>query len=203
MKCKHCQRERRDITDPGCAKGGYCEWEEEAEENVLDVAKFGEDIDRLTVPPTRQLPYGKRLTVPRSYVPVVRIISSNQRRESLCPFEWSAGFCFQAMPQILFRPSGLIIWGAPPMASVEQIKVGNCEQLIVSYGRLPARFFSSGDNFAAIMKLLAEGKEYPSWGTWDTCEVGNILRIVIRDKDDKVLGPEDGIELLVWGITVR
>jgi len=37
-KCKHCQRERPDcMTDPSCAKGGYCEWEESLEVKVTQL----------------------------------------------------------------------------------------------------------------------------------------------------------------------
>lgn len=122
--------------------------------------------------------------------------------ESLCAFEWR-GRCFDAQPQELFRPHGLIIWGAPPQTTVELLKVGNKGQLLVGYGTFPARWFAQGDSFAAISKMVDEGKEPPAWGTWDTAEVGNIIRVSLLSKKGKPLGPDDGIELLMWGKSVR
>lgn len=89
------------------------------------------------------------------------------------------------------------------MADVETMRVGNMQQLSVSHGHLPARFFSMAQSLEQIVELLEKGIEPPSWGDFDTAEVGNTLVVLVRSQQGKVLGPDDGVELCMWGKAVR
>lgn len=87
------------------------------------------------------------------------------------------------------------------MSTLELAKVGNMHQLLVSYGAFPAKFFSMGKSWEDIQNLLAEGVQPPAWGTWDTCEVGNLLQVRVTSKNGISLGPEDGVHIGMWGLS--
>ncbi len=107
--------------------------------------------------------------------------------------------CFWGMPQVSFRPNGLVIWGAPDGAVLEQAVIGNRLEVLASVEGVPVKFFAMGESYAQIAKLLDEGKEPPAWCTWHVITPGTNLRIMIQSKKGKTLGPEDGIELCMWG----
>jgi hypothetical protein len=118
---------------------------------------------------------------------------------ALLPFVWSDG-AFYGRPQRPFRPKGLIIWNAPPLATVYAF-VGCTVEGVVAYGGIPAKWFASGESYQQIRAKLESGIEVPDWMTWDTCQPGIDIRIEVRDGFDshRMLGPGDGIELLQWG----
>ncbi len=122
--------------------------------------------------------------------------------QALCAFEW-AGFRFQAQPQMLFKPTGLVIYGAPQDAVFEYAQVGNQQELLVSFGKFPARFFNLDKSFEQIAKDLEQGLEPPAWGDWDTCQMGMNIRVTISAKDGSPLGPDQGVSIGMWGWVVR
>lgn len=111
-------------------------------------------------------------------------------------FHGHAG-AFTAFPQREFAPRGLIIWGAVAGDIVRACIVANNEQVSVSYPGVPARFFGLAENFEAVERMLAEGKEPPGWGTWDVCRVGCQIRIEVSNER----GPrvDERIEVAMWG----
>lgn len=110
------------------------------------------------------------------------------------------GSDFQSQPQRPFKPRGLMIWGAPDGAVVDQATVGQCLQVLQSVDGVPAKFFGFGKNYADLAKMVDAGVEPPAWCDWDTAFVGSVVRIRIRDRNGKPLGPKDGIELCMWGV---
>lgn len=127
---------------------------------------------------------------------------TNRVRKMLTTFDYT-GAVWSAMPQVVFRPRGLIIWNAPPKAIVSAF-VGTTVQLITSYPPIPAKWFGSFANFQQIAKMIEEDKEPAAWGDWDTVSPGMYIRIqIIADKasdmTNSYLGPDQGIELCMWG----
>jgi len=126
------------------------------------------------------------------------------QRRLLLPFTWK-GQRFNAEPQRPFRPRGLVIWGAPPGATVH-CWIGIHLEIVAAWGDVPARFFASGDNFEQIAKQLEAGKEPPAWVDWHDIRPGVIVQLEVRSRTnvakrtgDLPLGPDDGIELVMWG----
>lgn len=101
-----------------------------------------------------------------------------------------------------FRPSGLIIWDAPPLAVVNQCIIGNQYQIVASYDPAPAKFFSLGKNYEQIAALLDEGIELPNWCDFDPIEVSQRVLVQITNSDGP-LGPKDGIEVCMWGLSLE
>lgn len=120
---------------------------------------------------------------------------------SLLGFRYNEG-TFVAATQRPFRPSGLIVWGAPDCALVQQAIIGNQYQASVSCDPVPARWFAQARNYEQIAKMLDEGKEPPAWVHFDTVRPGAIVRINISDARGVPLGPAEGVELCMWGLAV-
>lgn len=117
---------------------------------------------------------------------------------ALLGFEFIAGE-FVSQPQRPFRPRGLIIWGAPNGATVEQCIIGTQLQIQVSVPPVPAKFFAMGKSYEDVAKMLEQGIEPPGWCTWDAVQLGQIVRLTVRDAHHGTLGPNNGIELVMWG----
>lgn len=107
---------------------------------------------------------------------------------------------FIATPQRLFRPRGLMLWEVPPRAMLEQCLVGMNHQILVSCDPVPAQFFTMGQSFEQIQKLLKEGVEPVAWSYFDTIPIGCTARVVVRDKNGELVR-----DCLVgmWGYTVE
>lgn len=128
---------------------------------------------------------------PRSpHVPTVK--------KGLCAFE-SLPDRFQAQTQRPFKPKGLVIWGTPPMATLEIALIGTSSQLLVSFGDFPARWFNQGDKFAQIQEKMDAGKDPAGWGDWKAVEPGVLIRIMVKSREGKPLGRQDGLEVAMWG----
>lgn len=121
-------------------------------------------------------------------------------KNCVMPFEY-VGTKFIARPQRPFKPHGLAIWGAPRGAVLEQALIGTSMQLVCSYSDIPCRFFSYGDSYEQIAKLVNEGKEPPAWCAWDIVHVGMNVQLYIA-LDGTPLGPSDGLEVIMWGRSV-
>lgn len=144
-------------------------------------------------------PYG--LYIPRPTQARRKRDAVSQKREALCAFEHNGSF-FMAQPQLLFKPLGLMIWGAPEGATMEAAYVGNMMQLLVSMGKFPAAWFAQSQSFEQIFERAKEGLVPASFGSWDTCKVGMLLRVMIESKTGAQLGPQDGVQIGMWGWTV-
>jgi len=135
--------------------------------------------------------------------------------EAICPFMRVGGSArelfFVASPMRVFKPEGLIIWGAPSDARV-QLFVGMDLELATDVTPVPARWFAHYESFADIVKKLDAGEAPPSWGTWDPVRPGVHVRVLMTAK------PRDGepyrtrdfsadeihaIDLLLWGHSPR
>ncbi len=123
-------------------------------------------------------------------------------RRALCGFEFAKGCGFTSFPQREFKPLGLAIWGAPPLATMQQALIGSTNQVLVSYSGVPARFFAMGDSYEQIAKLMDEGKEPPGWCDWDVIELGQRAAVMVRSREGDMLGPDDGVEICFWGTAI-
>lgn len=120
---------------------------------------------------------------------------------SLLGFEYIKGE-FIGQPQRPFRPMGLIIWGAPEFAVVSHAVIGCDLQVLSSWAPVPTKFFSMGKSYEEVAKLLQEGIEPPAWCDWKTIIVGEQVRLILSQKTPEshtMLGPSNGIELVMWG----
>jgi hypothetical protein len=123
--------------------------------------------------------------------------------QALLPFQWY-GRGFIARPQRPFKPKGLVIWDAPKGAEFYQGVINNELQLLVGIGGIPARFFAYGDSYEQIAAKLDAGLAPPAWGTWCTIDVGQEVRIEIGlPGAERCLGPDDGVSIAMWGLSVR
>lgn len=59
----------------------------------------------------------------------------------------------KAHPQFLFRPQGLITWGASNETLIHRLFIGGKPVFILTPDGIPARFFESGVSFAEFLKL--------------------------------------------------
>lgn len=131
------------------------------------------------------------------------LVTTDGRVEALACFERSTDRVdglFVADVQKPFKPKGLMIWGVGAGDVVRIATIGRDHQLSVSFGDLPARWFSTWQSFADIAKAVDEGKEPPGWGEWSFVQPGLQIRILLSHPDPgRVFGPS--VELLMWGYT--
>lgn len=121
----------------------------------------------------------------------------------LLPFHYE-NYAFIAWPQNVFRPEGLAVW-APEDAEVE-IQNGMDVDAVVSSGNTPAAFYYAmpkGMGYAELAERIEKGETPPkSWQEFRTLEVGNSIKISVS-RFGNVLGPENGVQLVMWGLTVE
>lgn len=125
------------------------------------------------------------------------------------PPAWRAllGFGFHdglwtSQPQRPFTPRGLLIWGLTGGETLAHCVIAQSLQVLVSVDPVPARFFAQGASYEHIARLIAEQNETPAWCDWDRIQVGCVARLELRARDGRALGPDDGIELCMWGETL-
>jgi len=117
-------------------------------------------------------------------------------RQQLLPF---VAYCpgsttLEASPQRPFKPRGLMLWDAGDL-NVEATYVGNCEQLLCSWGKVPAAWWSTQASFEEVCKALADGKEAASWGTWDSAHPGVRVRLTFD-------GDCSRVRAVMWGLSL-
>lgn len=154
--------------------------------------------------PNPEEPYADELgEAPGLYIPrsTIRRQGVSQKREALCAFEHNGGF-FLANVQRPFKPLGLMIWGALSGATLEAAYIGNQFQLLVSMGKFPAAWFAQSQSFEQIFERAKEGLVPAGFGDWDTCEVGCMIRVIIESTSGERLGPQDGVQIGMWGWTI-
>lgn len=119
--------------------------------------------------------------------------------EALCPFRIPSvdSDTLSAMPQRVFKPSGLMLWDVPHGATVD-IFVGRDLELVVEYGPIPARWFTAMQSFAQVARAVDEGLEPPAWGKWDVVQPGFFIRLRFAARDGSRLDAR-GIQALMWG----
>lgn len=125
-------------------------------------------------------------------------------RKALLGFEFSRG-CWNAVPQRVFRPLGLMIWGAPSTALVRAVMIGANLQAVASCDPIPVRFFMLAQSFEQVRRLLAEDIQPPGWPDFDTMPLGYTARIEITAYDGVALTLQqaEAIQLVMWGLTVE
>lgn len=116
-------------------------------------------------------------------------------KQALLTFErvTSDGRMFQAEPMKPFHPRGLMLWDVGTL-QLEAMTIGRDDQLVVSFGRVPARWFTVAQSFEQLCESVLQGVEPPSWGTWDPLYPGIRVRLVFD-------GPADGVQALMWGLS--
>lgn len=119
-------------------------------------------------------------------------------KRGLLGFDY-VGTEFVATCQRPFKPRGLLIWGAPKGATLRHHVIGCDCQVLFSGTPVPVKFFETAKNYEQVAKLLEQGIELPSWCDWDSCGVGSMIRLTINDRQGNPIGPEVGIELVMWG----
>lgn len=102
-----------------------------------------------------------------------------------------------------FLPKGLIIWGAPDGSNLSQALISNANCALASHVGVPTKFFGHWKSYAEIAKSVDEGVEPPGWCTWSSVMPGQTIRIVISASDGRALGPKDGVEICMWGVSVE
>lgn len=125
---------------------------------------------------------------------------------ALLPFEWNEGAgWFEARTQLSFRPKGLALWGAHlAQASVERIDSGNRIEGVTAVGPVPAQFYAllQGQSYQHLVKMIEDGEPPPFWQEFSSIEPGVSLRVWVT-REGRAIGPADGVELAMWGLTVR
>jgi hypothetical protein len=102
----------------------------------------------------------------------------------------------RASPIRPFTPRGLMLWNADHL-EVEAAIIGTQHQLVASCGRIPARWFSTAQNFEQVAKALQEGKEPgQGWGAWDSVYPGSLVRLTFTAPVDLFL---PRVQALMWG----
>ena len=102
-----------------------------------------------------------------------------------------------------FLPKGLIIWGAPDGSTLSQALITNANYGLASHAGVPTKFFGHWKSYAEIAKSVDEGLEPPGWCTWSSVLPGQMVRIVISAVDGRALGPKDGVEICMWGVSAE
>lgn len=133
--------------------------------------------------------------------PLLRDSSPHRIWRATLPFRESKERVFIAAPQRPFKPLGFIIWGAPPLATVE-IQSGVHLQASASADNIPAKWFASGRNFEQVKKVLDEGIDIPTWCNWDIVRPGIVIRALVRTDGGALIGGKAGVELCMWGETI-
>jgi hypothetical protein len=117
-------------------------------------------------------------------------------------FEWRADLgCYFSVPQHVFRPMGLMLWDLPdPKARIRQCLIGQNLQIVASWSPVPARFFTMGQSYEQISKLVDEGIEPPSWCSFDVVNLGLALKVEIIDSQDRACPT---CQVAMWGLAER
>jgi hypothetical protein len=98
----------------------------------------------------------------------------------------------ESQPQKPFKPRGLMLWNAAHL-NVEAMTIGRDQQLVVSFGKVPALWFMQSQTYEQVVAAHAEGKEPGrGWGHWDQLYPGILVRLQFD-------GLVDGVRALMWG----
>lgn len=120
------------------------------------------------------------------------------------PFEWISP-SFIAYLQRPFKPVGLALWGAHlAQASICVMQLGNLLDGVVARGPVPAQFFAllQGQSYQHLVEMVKGDRAPNSWINFRALEPGMRVRIDVT-RNGKPIGPDDGVELAMWGETVR
>ncbi len=116
--------------------------------------------------------------------------------EALLTFEPESNYSTQVLtgrPQKPFLPRGLMLWGVAGR-NLQAMLVGRNNELVASFGLVPAEWFMTSQSFEQVVKAHAEGVEPGrGWGHWSTAHPGMLVRLVF---DQPVDG---GVRALMWG----
>jgi hypothetical protein len=115
--------------------------------------------------------------------------------QALLTFERATadGRIWQAQPMKPFQPRGLMLWDVGTL-QLEAMVIGRDDQMRVSFGRVPARWFTVAQSFEQLAESVLAGVEPPSWGHWDPLYPGLLVRLVFD-------GPADDVQALMWGLS--
>lgn len=114
--------------------------------------------------------------------------------QGLLTFEPESEYTLTATPQKPFKPLGLMLWDVGTL-SVQAMVIGRQPQLSVSFGLVPARWFTVSQSFEQVVASFAEGKQPgQGWGTWDAMYPGILCRLSFN-------GPVGFAQALMWGLT--
>jgi hypothetical protein len=92
-----------------------------------------------------------------------------------------------------FMPKGLMLWNVGDL-QVAAALIGTNLQLLCSFGKVPARWWSTQQSFDDVVRALAEGKEAASWGTWGTVHPGVLVRLQFD-------GDASAVRAVMWGLS--
>lgn len=105
---------------------------------------------------------------------------------------------YSTEPQVIFKPKGLMIWGAPDDAEVMHVKIGRSPQLTATWGPIPARWFSTFQSYEEVAKAIEEGKMPAGFGHFDVIQRGMTVEVHIQSKEK--LPPT---KILMWGLGIE
>lgn len=116
--------------------------------------------------------------------------------EALLPFNYRESIgrrILLASPSKPFKPLGLMLWDVGSL-SVEA-RIGNQPQAGF-LGSVPARWYTTSQNFEQVVKAIAQGKEPGSpWGPWDVVYPGIDVALIFD-------GDASKIQALMWGHSI-
>jgi hypothetical protein len=90
---------------------------------------------------------------------------------------------WQEFPQLMFKPMGILFWGATDQTYIKSVRCGNSHEVAVGgVDNIPARYFEAGKSFEEMKKLAELGELELSIPqrqiiSMSTLEIGNSVSI--------------------------
>ncbi len=134
----------------------------------------------------------------------VHIKNTERLRKAWCSFERSdmggddERQQFTSGVMLAFKPMGMMLFGVKPGMTV-QCFISTREQLDVAfYGELPAMVFSRAHSYEQLQKMILESEtNINEWAQFDTVNVGNIIRVLIKAPRPQML---HDVQVAMWGL---
>ncbi len=104
---------------------------------------------------------------------------------------------FRALPQMSFKPRGLMLWNIEPGTMLRQCVISLQEQVLVSTDPVPAQFFTMAQSYEQVAKAIEQGSEPPSWCDFQAVQPG--CSITLEFTGNRI----DHIQAAMWGEAVQ
>lgn len=128
--------------------------------------------------------------------------ASTKLERKFLGFKWDRNESFVALMTMgAFRPMGLMIWDCPPRTLMRQTLIGNQLQIVAAWEPIPADLFMMAKSYEQIAELLEKGIEPPSWPTFDSAHIGNMIHVQLTTEDNRPVGPPARVAM--WGLLAR
>lgn len=169
-------------------------------EDILETGELGKAMDRDRLARSRE---ALRLSLRK------KLIAPPAPKKMMLPFanksddtgDLGRGYerVYWAMPQLHFKPKGLMIWGVPDDGDVTHIWIGRRLQVVATLGPIPAKWFSMAQSYEQIEAALKDGIEPPSWPDFDVVMAAMEVRVHIFTR----LKLDDRAKIVMWGLGIE